>query len=76
METMRECYHLTCVIEYLEANGIDPYSVICELYSDEPDERIGWNKTYVVMGRHKSMVQSSERYPLAFSDKPFTINFT
>lgn len=73
IETMKECQTTKEAIDYLEDNGVDPDSVTCELYIDEVDERVGWEKTYLIIGRYKDWKDTERVYPLAFCDKLFTI---
>lgn len=47
-------------------NFIDKKSIVCELYSDIPDNRIGWKKTYIISAVWKNSKNPS---PIAFSDE-------
>lgn len=47
---------------------IDTETISCKLYSDIPDERIGWDKTYIIEASYKLLNGSSVRTPIAFSD--------
>ena len=73
METMKDCKTIKEIVEYLESGNIDVDLVKCKLYCDEADERIGWLKTYIVMGNFKGFPKSNKDYPLAFCDDYFTI---
>ena len=75
METMKECPSMKEVVDYLEDNDIDVNTVYCESYCDEGDSRIGWKKTYMILGRYKDMMNETKSYPLAFCDGHFTIDF-
>ena len=75
MATCKECPSMKEVVDYLEDNDIDVDSVYCELYCNEGDERIGWKKTYMILGRYQEMMDDTKSYPLAFCDTHFTIDF-
>lgn len=47
---------------------IDTETISCKLYSDIPDKRIGWDKTYIIEASYKLLNGSSVRTPIAFSD--------
>ena len=47
---------------------IDAETISCKLYSDIPDKRIGWDKTYIIEASYKLLNGSSARIPIAFSD--------
>lgn len=47
---------------------IDTETISCKLYSDTPDERIGWDKTYIIEAYYRLLNGSSVRVPIAFSD--------
>jgi hypothetical protein len=42
-------------------------SIDCELYSAEPDDRIGWEQTYIITARLAK--GGKNRFPIAFSNK-------
>ena len=50
-------------------NDMLPETIGCEIYRDQPDERIGWEKTYIIFAKdHNGFV-----FPFAFSDQDITI---
>lgn len=40
-------------------------------YDERPDNRIGWNKTWMVAAAVGTSPKSGSNYPIAFTDKPF-----
>ena len=42
-------------------------SIKCELYYDEPDTRIGWDKTWIITARFP--YDKKHDYPIGFSDR-------
>lgn len=66
METLAEIEPtLACVRQYLKAGKVFGYvsssPVKVVLYTDRPDSRIGWDKTYIVL---------VDDLPYAFTDGP------
>ena len=42
-------------------------SIDCELYSAEPDDRIGWEQTYIITARLAK--GGKDGFPIAFSNR-------
>ena len=49
-------------------NNIDTETIVCKLYSDAPDTRIGWDKTFIITAKFMGANGSSYSFPIAFSD--------
>ena len=51
-----------------ESKDIILKSITCTLYDNNPDERIGWDKTYILCANYKWQPKGSETLPFGFSD--------
>jgi hypothetical protein len=49
-------------------DNIDLETIVCKLYSDAPDTRIGWDKTFIITAKFKSVHGGDYSIPIAFSD--------
>ena len=49
-----------------DCEDIIPETICCELYVDEPDDRIGWKKTYIISAE---FTYSRTLYPIGFSEE-------
>jgi len=49
-------------------NNIDTETIVCKLYSDAPDTRIGWDKTFIITAKFMSVSGNAFSFPIAFSD--------
>lgn len=49
-------------------DNIDPETIVCKLYSDVPDTRIGWDKTFIITAKFMSIGGNAFSFPIAFSD--------
>jgi len=70
MATVFEPLNYKDLLEHIKArcNNIDPETIVCELYSDIPDTRIGWDKTFIITAKFMGANGSSYSFPIAFSD--------
>ena len=48
--------------------NIDLKAIACELYSDAPDTRIGWDKTFIITAKFVSISGNAYSFPFAFSN--------
>lgn len=58
-EFLDKCSEVFC-------NFIDKESIVCKLYSDIPDERTGWKRTYIISANWKQ--RDGHLFPFAFAD--------
>lgn len=49
-------------------DNIDLKTIVCKLYSDAPDTRIGWDKTFIITAKFMSVSGNAFYFPIAFSD--------
>lgn len=49
-------------------DNIDTETIVCKLYSDAPDTRIGWDKTFIITAKFMSVSGNAFYFPIAFSD--------
>lgn len=70
MATVFEPLNYKDLLEHIKAlcDNIDPETIVCELYSDIPDTRIGWDKTFIITAKLMGANGSSYSFPIAFSD--------
>ena len=68
MATLFEPKSYSEFLEHIKARygNIDLKTIACELYSDTPDTRIGWDKTFIINAK---FVSSAYSFPFAFSDR-------
>lgn len=79
-DAMAECVELPSTMEALRAHiagqnygWLDPDTIEVQPYSDRPDYRIGWERTYIVMATWRDGV----RLPVGFTDAmPVTSDVT
>lgn len=70
MATVFEPLNYKDLLEHIKAlcDNIDPETIVCKLYSDIPDTRIGWDKTFIITAKFKSINGDVCSIPIAFSD--------
>ena len=73
MKTMFKCDGVESVVHYLIMNNIDVNSCTVEMYDRNGDDRIGWDKVYIIQGRLKDDINTKVIYPLALSDSYFEL---
>jgi hypothetical protein len=74
METMMKCDSIESIVHYLLINGVNINTVKVERYDINGDDRIGWNKVYIIQGKFKNCnLPKNVIYPLAFSDTFFEL---
>ena len=49
-------------------DNINLETIVCKLYSDAPDTRIGWDKTFIITAKLMSVSGNAFYFPIAFSD--------
>ena len=70
MATVFEPLSYEDLVEHIRSNydGFVPETMVCKLYSDTPDTRIGWDKTFIITVKFKSISGDVYSIPIAFSD--------
>ena len=70
MATVFEPKSYEDLVEHIRSNydGFVAETMVCKLYSDIPDTRIGWNKTFIITVKFKSVHGGDYSIPIAFSD--------
>mgnify|MGYP003307593055 CR=1 FL=1 len=70
MATVFEPLSYEDLVEHIKSNydGFVAETMVCKLYSDTPDTRIGWDKTFIITVKFKSVSGDVYSIPIAFSD--------
>lgn len=70
MATVFEPLSYEDLVEHIRSNydGFVVETMVCKLYSDTPDTRIGWDKTFIITVKFKSVSGDVYSIPIAFSD--------
>ena len=70
MATVFEPKSYEDLVEHIRAlyNNINTKTIVCKLYSDAPDTRIGWDKTFIITAKFMGVNGNAFNFPIAFSD--------
>lgn len=70
MATVFEPLSYEDLVEHIRSyyDCLVPETLVCKLYSDVPDTRIGWDKTFIITVKFKSINGDVYPIPIAFSD--------
>lgn len=70
MATVFEPKSYEDLVEHIKAlyDNIDTKTIGCKLYSDTPDTRIGWDKTFIITAKFMGVNGNAFYFPIAFSD--------